>query len=138
MTKLSLRFFGININLSDWNTLGFHPKPRKFFEKNLVKLLAKCNLIAFFVNPFAIFLKSSPRWGRCHASDRWGENNIKIIKIYPSSVSLRSTPSPRGEGLLSAILYLVPKYRDLSRYFTKSLGQAFSKACRVWDRVPRS
>ena len=39
--------------------MGFHPKPRKFFEKNLVKLLVKCNFIAFFVNPFAIFLKPS-------------------------------------------------------------------------------
>ena len=53
-----------SINLC--KTLGVHPKPRKFFEKNLVKLLVKCNFIAFFVNPFAIFLKSSPWWGRCH------------------------------------------------------------------------
>ena len=37
----------VNINLSDWKTLGLHPKPRKFFEKNLVKLLIKCNFIAF-------------------------------------------------------------------------------------------
>ena len=27
--------------------MGFHPKPWKFFEKNLVKLLVKCNFIAF-------------------------------------------------------------------------------------------
>ena len=77
----------LNINLSDWKTLGFHPKPWKFFEKNLVKLLSKRNYIAFFENPFAKLLK----------------------------------PSLSG----TAILYLVPKYRDLSRYFTKSLGQAF-------------
>ena len=28
--------------------LGVSPQPRKFFEKNLVKLLIKCNFIAFF------------------------------------------------------------------------------------------
>ena len=66
---------------------GFTPKPRKFFEKNLVKLLIKCNFITFFVNQFAIFLKSSPRWGRCHEVTDEGKNNVKIIKIYPSSAS---------------------------------------------------
>ena len=76
----------ININLWNWKTLGFHPKPWKFFEKNLVKLLVKCNFIAFFVNPFAIFLKPSIG-GRCHEVTYEGKNNVKIIKIYPSSAS---------------------------------------------------
>ena len=80
--------------------LGVSPQPtRKFFEKNLVKLLSKRNYIAFFENPFAKLLK----------------------------------PSISG----TAILYLVPKYRDLSRYFTKSLGQAFLKACGVLGQRPK-
>ena len=62
-------------------------------------------------------------------------HNGEGFKTLPSN--LRFATFPFRDGLLSAILYLVPKYRDLSRYFTESLGQAFSKACRVWDRVPR-
>ena len=54
-----------------YNTLGYSwYRVKKFFEKNLVKLLVKCNFIAFFVNPFAIFLKSYPWRERCHVSDR--------------------------------------------------------------------
>ena len=84
---LNYHFLALNINLLNRKTLGFHPKPWKFFEKNLVKLLVKCNFIAFFINPCAIFLKSSPWWGRCHEVTDEGKNNVKIIKIYPSSAS---------------------------------------------------
>ena len=77
----------LNRDLWNWKTLGFHPKPWKFFEKNLVKLLVKCNFIAFFVNPFAIFLKFSTWWGRCHASDRWEENNVNpLIKVLTKRI----------------------------------------------------
>ena len=40
--------FSININLSDWKTLGRCPNTPRFFEKNRVKLLSKRNYIAFF------------------------------------------------------------------------------------------
>ena len=40
-------------------TVGLCPTTLRFFEKNRVKLLSKRNYIAFFGNPFAIFLKPS-------------------------------------------------------------------------------
>ncbi len=68
-------------------------------------------------------------------------NLIRFIKALikeftPHPLRFAQHLLPKGEGLLSAILYLVSKYRDLSRYFTESLGQAFSKACRVVGQSP--
>ena len=57
-------------------------------------------------------------------------NLIRFIKTLIKEFTpnpLRFATFPFRDGLLLAILYLVPKYRDLSRYFTKSLGQAFKE-----------
>ena len=51
-------------NLS--KTLGRCPNTPPVFEKTGQKLLSKRNVIAFFGNPFAMFLKPS-LGGRCHA-----------------------------------------------------------------------
>ena len=57
-------------------------------------------------------------------------NLIRFIKTLIKEFTpnpLRFATFPFRDGLLLAILYLVPKYRDLSRYFTESLGQAFKE-----------
>ena len=49
----------INTNLSNCKTLGRCPNTPPVFEKTGQKLLSKRNYIAFYGNPFAIFLKPS-------------------------------------------------------------------------------
>ena len=59
-------------------------------------------------------------------------NLIRLIKTLlkeftPHPLRFAQHLLPKEEGLLSAILYLVPKYRDLSRYFTESFDPTFKE-----------
>ena len=60
-------------------------------------------------------------------------NNELIFNVKMLSFK----PSPWEESLLSPVLYLIQKYRDLSRYFTKSFTRFFSKNRGVLGQSPK-
>ena len=96
--------FYVKIQIYQLKTLGRCPNTPPVFEKTGQKLLSKRNYIAFFGNPFAIFLKPSPG-RRCHFSDGWGTClNINYVfhiiyfLIFPSSASTTSQHLLPREG----------------------------------------
>ena len=110
-------------------TVGLCPTTLRFFEKNRVKLLSKRNYIAFFGNPFAIFLKPSLGGRQTPQSLRDSSPFMGAFQTRKPSlkgkVALRSND---GRVLTNDKFIFNLKYCDLSRYFTKSLGQAFRES----------
>ncbi len=93
---------------------------KKFLQTHF-SIWKKLNLIRF-IKTFikALFKGFTPHLLRLRLSTFSSREKLK------PSVKLRLPPSLSGR-LLATILYLIPKYRDLSRYFTESFDQTFSK-----------
>ena len=91
---------------------------KKFLQTPLFRL-EELNLIRFIKTLIKEFTPHPLRFAQ-HLLHK-----LEGFKTLPSN--LRFATFPFRDGLLLAILYLVPKYRDKSRYFTESLDQTFKE-----------